>query len=247
MEIAICRLLGFTSRNSTTFNEVVGPSFDSFVKLANDHCDGWGIATPTDLYREPTAATKSTHFTEEIARRKSTGALLHFRWATPGLAIDLENTHPFIREGISFIHNGALLPGNQLDSKISPDLLASIQGTTDSERFFLYLVTEIRKHGFLSGVVQGLQYMKDNINFSSINCMVMNGDFFVAACIYNIDRIPEHFKDQLDYYSLKFTQNDGEVIVASSGWDQSEWHEIPNNSVLIVNRATQEYKMQSLS
>jgi len=59
----MCRLLGYTSPNPTTFNDVVGKNFDQFVNLANDHCDGWGIATTSnhkaDLYKEPVAATKS--------------------------------------------------------------------------------------------------------------------------------------------------------------------------------------------
>ena len=101
------------------------------MKLANEHGDGWGLATSADIYKEPVAATKSSHFSQEISRHSSTGALLHFRWATPGLAINQENTHPFTRDGISFIHNGALLPGDQLDPVIDPSLLRSVQGTTE--------------------------------------------------------------------------------------------------------------------
>jgi predicted glutamine amidotransferase len=208
------------------------------VKLANDHGDGWGLATSKDLYKEPVAATKSSHFSQEISRHSSTGALLHFRWATPGLAINQENTHPFQRNGISFIHNGALLPGNQLDSYINPQLLNEVQGTTDSEKYFLYLLTEIAKLGFIEGITSALSFMKNHITYSSINSMVMNDEFFVVACIYDPERIPDHFKNQLDYYFLKYIQRHGEVIVGSSGWNQSDWQDIPNGSILVVNRST---------
>ncbi|MCX6446497.1 MAG: class II glutamine amidotransferase, partial [Actinobacteria bacterium] len=76
----MCRLLGYTSPTATTFNDVVGKNFDQFVNLANDHCDGWGIATTTnhkaDLYKEPVAATKSAHFKDEINKHRSDAALL---------------------------------------------------------------------------------------------------------------------------------------------------------------------------
>jgi predicted glutamine amidotransferase len=242
----MCRLLGYTSLSSTTFDRVVGKDFDGFVKLANDHGDGWGLATSADLFKEPVAATKSSHFSKEISRHSSTGALLHFRWATPDLSINQENTHPFKRDGISFIHNGALLPGDQLDPVIDPSLLKEVQGTTDSERYFLYLVTEIRKYGFVEGVTSALRYMKASINYSSINCMVMNDKYLIAACIYNPDRIPDHFKNQLDYYLLKFIQRDGEVVVGSSGWNQDGWNNIPNGSILVVKRSNVNWEIHAI-
>ncbi|NCX41277.1 MAG: class II glutamine amidotransferase, partial [Burkholderiaceae bacterium] len=60
------------------------------------------------------------------------------------------------------------------------------------------------------------------------------------------DRIPDHFKDQLDYYFLKFIKRDGEVVVGSSGWNQDGWSDIPNGSILIVDRATQNYTLQKI-
>jgi len=42
----MCRLLGYTAPNATTFTEVVGANFDEFINLSTDHCDGWGIELP---------------------------------------------------------------------------------------------------------------------------------------------------------------------------------------------------------
>ncbi len=236
----MCRLLGYSAPTPTTFNDVVGSNFKEFIKLADDHCDGWGIATTTSnkasLFKEPVAATKSATFAEQLEKYRSKAALLHLRWATEGMAVNENNTHPFTYEDITFIHNGSITPPTALDSLIDKKYLQLAKGNTDSERYFLYLLTQIEKHGFVEGVKKGLTYIKDNCSFSSINMMIINQSTFIAACIYNQDKIPDKFKDSPDYYHLKYTKRDGQVVVASSGWNQDGWQEIPNGSAIIVDK-----------
>jgi predicted glutamine amidotransferase len=76
--------------------------------------------------------------------------------------------------------------------------------------------------------------------------MIINDTTFMAACIYNQDKIPSKFKDSPDYYHLKYTTHDGQVVVASSGWNQEGWEEIPNGSVLVVDRVEQEENLVEL-
>ncbi|MSO26313.1 MAG: class II glutamine amidotransferase [Candidatus Nanopelagicaceae bacterium] len=236
----MCRLLGYSSASATTFGEVVGSNFKEFVKLADDHCDGWGIAVSgeegANSYKEPVAATKSGSFNAKLDSHKSKAALLHLRWATAGMAINENNTHPFTYQDISFIHNGSITPADCLDPLIDKKLLTLAKGTTDSEKYFLYLLTQIQKHGFIEGIKTGLSYIKNNCSFSSINMMITNKDYFVAACVYNQDKVPDRFKEQTDYYHLKYTKQNGQVVVASSGWDQDGWEEIPNARMLVVDR-----------
>ena len=239
----MCRLLGYSSRTPATFGEVVGENFNQFVKLADDHCDGWGIATSegknADLYKEPLAATKSANFKQQLESHKSSSALLHLRWATTGMAINENNTHPFTYQDISFIHNGSISPFDCLDPVIDHKYLSLAKGTTDSERYFLFLLTQIEKLGFVEGVKGGLSYIKNNCSYSSINMMITGRDYFAAACIYKQEKIPDRFKDQTDYYHLKYTKQSGQVVVASSGWQQDGWIEIPNGSLLVVEQAGQ--------
>ena len=246
----MCRLLGYSSSIPTTFTEAVGSNFEEFVDLAKDHCDGWGIATTqnhkADLYKEPVAANKSEHFSEQLASHKSNAALLHLRWATEGMPVNENNTHPFTYKDITFIHNGSILPANVLDPLIDKKYLDLAKGTTDSERYFLYLLTQIEKYGFVEGVKGGLTYIKNNCSYSSINMMIINNEYFIAACIYNQDKIPEKFKEDTDYYHLKYTKKDGQVVVASSGWNQEGWSDLPNGSLLVVERVGQKNQIQPI-
>ena len=240
----MCRLLGFSSQNSSTLPKLLGQDLDKFVALSQIHCDGWGYAhvehtsTHAENFREPIPAIDSTHLTEQISQ-PTDGALLHFRWASKGLDVKESNTHPFTYEGISFIHNGSFAPFDVLAPYIADEYKKLVTGETDSELYFYYVLTEIKKHGFLSGIKSALTFIKANISHSSANMMIMNKDFFVTACRFNQDRIPELFKKDVDYYELRYKQTPDSVLVASSGWNQDGWTMLKNDSMLIVDRSNQ--------
>ena len=199
-----------------------------------------------DLFKEPVSATKSSNFKTEIRSHNATAGLLHLRWATEGMSVNENNTHPFCYQDISFIHNGSITPPDHLDPLIDKKYLALAKGNTDSERYFLYLLTQIDKYGFSEGVKAGVKYIKENLKYSAINMMIINKASFISACVYNQDKIPAKFKDDTDYYELKFTKKNGQVVIASSGWNQDGWQQIPNGSVLIIDRFTQSYKLEAL-
>lgn len=73
--------------------------------------------------------------------------------------------------------------------------------------------------------------------------MIINDQSFMAACIYNQDKISQKIKEDTDCYHLKFTTQNGQVVVASSGWNQDGWEEIPNGSVLVVDQVGQESQL----
>ena len=92
----MCRLLGYVSDNKTNFTKLLKEDFPEFVQLSNIHGDGWGIAADNSpMVREVNTAATSERFPQTMDQLSSQGALLHFRWATPGLSIKEENTHPF--------------------------------------------------------------------------------------------------------------------------------------------------------
>lgn len=240
----MCRLLGFCAKNSSTLPNLLGQDLDKFVALSQVHCDGWGYShvehssRQAIKFREPIPAINSKHLKEELST-PTDGALLHFRWASKGLDVKEANTHPFTHEDITFIHNGSFRPFDVLKPYISEEYLKLAEGETDSELYFLYLLTEIKKYGFLAGIATALRFIKKNIDHSSANMMIMNRDYFVTACRYNQDRIPDAFKADQDYYELRFKKVGDAVVVASSGWNQADWTLLRNDTMLIVDRNTQ--------
>ncbi len=74
------------------------------------------------------------------------------RGATPGLANHPANTQPFLADGLLFTHNGLIddfgVVRARIRRQLSPQIEASIEGTTDSEYIFA-LIRQIRADGVM--------------------------------------------------------------------------------------------------
>ena len=238
----MCRLMGFVSNEKTTFDEIVGADFPEFVSLSSVHCDGWGVATinhdehDAHLDRAPETAVESPDFDKAINAANVDGALLHLRWATAGLPVSENNTHPFIYQDFTFIHNGAIYPPAVLDPLISSKFSALVKGDTDSERYFYFLMTMIEEHGFVEGVKKGVEKVIATMDYSSINAMLMNEKTMVVVCEHHPERHPDWAPD--DYYELKYRTDKDGVLIASTGWNQPGWEVLPNHHIMVVDRDT---------
>jgi len=246
----MCRLMGFVSAQPQTFEAATGENLKEFIHLSTVHCDGWGIATldhtsaSAHLSRAPEIAETSAGFTKTLESTESDGALLHLRWATKGLPVSEDNTHPFVHDGFTFIHNGAIYPADALDSEISPKYKSSILGQTDSERYFYFLLTEVDSLGLVEGVKSAVHKIKQRHDFSSINAMVMTDQYFITICEHDPSRKPSWAVE--GYYDLFYKSEQGQVIVASSGWDQAGWTNLPNHHILIADRSNLKVQVLAL-
>ncbi|MSW73766.1 MAG: hypothetical protein F2814_00460 [Actinobacteria bacterium] len=233
--------MGYVSKEKSTFDSVVGADFEEFVTLSSVHCDGWGVATINrdellpHVERAAEAAVESETFDDVIHGNSSDGGLLHLRWATKGLPVNENNTHPFAYKDFSFIHNGALFPPEALEPSIRPDLLPLIKGDTDSERYFYFLVTKIEELGLVEGCKAAVNFIRASVDYSSINAMVMTENSWVVICEFHPDRAPDWAPD--DYYELKYKQSSEGVLVASTGWNQPGWEILPHHTMLVVDRS----------
>ncbi|MDG6896121.1 class II glutamine amidotransferase [Volucribacter amazonae] len=189
----MCQLLGM---NCNTPTDIVF-SFEGFRRragLTDTHSDGFGIAffegKGVRVFRDdkpghnsPIAdCVKQYHI-------KSLNVIAHIRKATQG-EVNLENTHPFIREiwgeNWVFAHNGNL--------KSLPDMSDSLCqpiGTTDSETAFCYIAEELkkryRKKPSEEEIFQAIQQItQELVHRGTFNFMLSNGEWLIAHCSTNL-------------------------------------------------------------
>ena len=148
----MCRLLAFTSLERKSFYDVVGSDFEKFVALSAEHKDGWGIGYEGEVIKDLIPARESDLLSETGKNLETAGALFHLRLASKGLTIDIDNNHPFTYGTTTFMHNGTIRPSDTAEQFINDKYRSLITGTTDSERFFYALLSQVDELGLVEGV-----------------------------------------------------------------------------------------------
>ncbi len=240
----MCRLLGFTSTERKSFYDVVGSEFDTFVKLSAEHKDGWGLAFDGHIQKDLKAAHESPELTDSARSIATKGALLHLRQASKGISVDIDNNHPFTHETITFMHNGTILPGDAAEQFIASKYKSLVQGTTDSERYFYALISMVDEVGLVEGVRKTVNQIRANANYSSLNIIVQTPDALIAVCEFNPENKSEWSSE--DHYELRFKKDGTDLVIASTGWGNSDWQHLDNHQMLVVDRSTLEYSISSL-
>jgi predicted glutamine amidotransferase len=235
----MCRLLGQVSRTPVSVDAVLGGGRADFLELARKHGDGWGHAWaqdgPVQVVTSPESARTSAPFAQVAATRAATAWVTHLRWATLGLAVRTENTHPFTDDVIAFAHNGSIDPPSALDALVAPDLALARRGDTDSERMFLALRTRLRDRDEVTALTDTVADVVASAPAAhSLNCMVLTPTALMAVCSYDPGSEPDP-----DYYPLLYRTGPDGVVVTSTGWtDPSGWQVLGNGRLLVVDRST---------
>jgi predicted glutamine amidotransferase len=238
----MCRLLGWTTRQPTTLSALLGEDdLAEFTALSTKHGDGWGVARSTWTRRVAVRkAADSARTSPEFARwatgRRSDSGIAHLRWATMGLGIGPDNTHPFTDGRVAFAHNGSIRPPAALDDLLTQRSQRRRRGTTDSERYFLAVAQRMRDG---ATPAEALRSTADEIAattpFTSLNCLLLTPDELYAFCRFDPDGDLED-KDP-EYYILRYRVSGDAVVVSSSGWGR-DWQELANGELLVVRRRT---------
>ena len=240
----MCRLLAFSSLERKSFYDVVGKGFDSFVDLSEEHKDGWGYAIEGSVTKDLKRASQSPELFRAATSVLSNGALIHLRQASKGISVDINNNHPFTHNQITFMHNGTIRPGDTAEQFISEKYIDLIEGTTDSERYFYAMLSFIDELGLVEGVRKTVNAIAEIADYSALNIMVQTPDTLIAVCKFNPENKSEWRSE--DHYELRFKKNANEVVVASTGWGNTDWNHLDNNQMLVVNRSTLDFVISSL-
>jgi predicted glutamine amidotransferase len=143
----MCRLLAIVSSEPTEYRVALHDAPRSLAALSRAHPDGWGIAVHAEasgwnLERSTLTACNDDRFRQVAAGGKGETLVAHIRQKTVG-PTSLENTHPFLRDGFIFAHNGTIKKMDELEARISATRLRDLRGDTDSERLFAVVLTRL--------------------------------------------------------------------------------------------------------
>jgi len=251
----MCRLLGVVSATPVSVSRAVGERvLTDFVELTKIHGDGWGIARIPSPGHDPQvevsagSAAEDPHFTAVTHDHRSAASLVHLRWATTGLAVQPENSHPFLADRITMAHNGSIKPIEQLDELLTPEIAATLRGSTDSERYFGL----IRRHRASSpdlaeAVRRAVSQLRAVFPTASLNALVLGEDQMVAVHAHARSRLPNEDIEEItaadlpaehleDYFGMRWARTHQDaVVIASTGFGDLDWRQLESESVTAIS------------
>lgn len=221
------------------------------------HAHGWGVAEYPNgvpfVEKQAWAAYDGEHFEKTAARIYSRAAIAHVRRATVGRPC-LENTHPFVHGLWLFAHNGTVPNFGLVRERLLPELDElhhnEIQGTTDSEHIFRYLLTLWGRHperplirilrDGIEAIVSWIAEVDPEARVS-LNILLTDGKVFVGSrlnrTLWYLERDglvvceicgqPHVRHDSRQAYRA--------VEVASEPITHEDWRQVPNGAVFTVD------------
>jgi predicted glutamine amidotransferase len=259
----VCRLLGYVARSPISVLDVLGRrEFDSFTDLAEVHGDGWGMAWQDPDDHSIRSASAADSALEDAAYERLAGqrlgraGIVHLRWASPGLRVAPENTHPFVEDGYAFAHNGHIAPLERLEGLLTPASRAALRGSTDSERYFRFVLQCIAQHGQeVEGISAALEVLVREFPDASLNALLLTPTDVVGIHINSRasapvdglrklftsdEEIPYRHTDE--YFAMDFRVTADAIHVISSGIDPEGWTPVPEDTAAMADLSTLEIR-----
>lgn len=253
----MCRLVGWVAARPLSLAEVLGPAaLERLVRLSSFHGDGWGIAwresSGLRVQRSLHAARHDPAFTAMAHSIRAAHAIVHLRWATPGLGHELADTHPFLSDDYAMAHNGAIHPTADLGALLAHGPADDQpRGSTDSEHLF---------HGVLASLsaadgdlVTAMERTTTRgacagLHAASLNSMFLTQDGLHVVNWHDASAVPDaaaqsNADDPSNppYFDLRHRSEPGLDVVVSSGFvpDASTWALLPPASITHIAGAAQ--------
>jgi predicted glutamine amidotransferase len=261
----VCRLLGYCTRRPAPLAEVIGEDgLREFTALSAYHSDGWGIAwhdgRRTRVRKSPLRALDDPGYDKLARRRLARLGIVHLRWATPGLSVGTENSHPFSVNEAAMAHNGAIHPQDRLPELLPPTWERLVTGSTDSERYFLHILYRLHANGdMVTAIRETVASLTAGFTVNSLNAVLITPAALYAVSCHDRSMIPEaRLRDRgyagpaeeiARHFDMAYRATADAVVVASSGWPQDPghgWTALPNGHVLIVASDTLRTRIEPL-
>lgn len=225
----------------------------------NMNVHGWGLAAYSHgkpyVRKQPMPANESEDFRWDAADILATNVLAHVRRATVA-PMSIENTHPFLHDEWTFIHNGEIVAYDEvrphLMGAIMSRVRARIEGETDSElifRYFISLHEQKPNIPFLNIFRHGIQQLQRWVDLEkpgtelALNIIMTNGvDTFGSRYgrkLWYVERDAVH-RCEICGGELHVDENPRKdyraIVVASERLTTTEkWTEMPEASLFYID------------
>jgi glutamine amidotransferase len=211
----------------------------SLSALSPDHPHGWGLAVHDgrhgwDLHKGPLCAQVDPRYHAAAGAARGRMLVAHVRKRTVG-PTSVENTHPFRRGRWVFAHNGTIPDVDALERRTSGARRGEVEGDTDSERLFAYLLTAIDRAGVAvsgrraSGAV-------DAAIGAAMDALVTRPDFGAANFLLGDGQTLYAYRHGRTLHVL---ERRGAVLLASEQPSDEPWREVPEGSLLRIDTGAQ--------
>lgn len=247
----MCRLVAYYGPKTSLENLVVKPAHSLLVQSQEAHeakqavnGDGFGIAWYDEfpepgIFKDVSPAWSDSNLPSLCRMVRSHLFLAHVRASTES-ETTRTNCHPFINGVWSFMHNGSIdefkLIRRELEALLSEDNYLAKRGSTDSELFFLLMLTngldKNPNHAVSKTISQCLELMQNNCPERTpirLTCAFSDGKTLYSFRYALYDECPT-------LYIADDKAFDG-VIIASEPLDGSpeNWHAVAPNQLLSVS------------
>ncbi|HDZ86354.1 MAG TPA: class II glutamine amidotransferase [Actinobacteria bacterium] len=205
------------------------------------HSDGWGAAglsknKATMFGKSKKSAAEDPDYDvalNKAALCKTPILIAHIRKATSG-STSLENTHPFIKDGWIFSHNGTIHNSDDIEvGRLTP------AGTTDSERFFYHCLRYINstdsKKELGQSIKKAISEIKSKHDYSSLTFLLANNKYLIAYRDYNADS--ENAADFERYYTLYIAAQKDFITLCSEPIGLLSFSPFKNGQLLIASKS----------
>lgn len=255
----MCRLLGYVQDREVSVEELLGSEgLEGFTALTAVHGDGWGMAWREDggtrAVSAPDSAAEDATYGDLVRRPLSRAGLVHLRWATGGLPVAPQNTHPFVDGDYAFAHNGHVSPIDRLEGLLTAETRSRLRGDTDSERYFRFVLQCIEEEGDLeAGVQRALGVLMRDFPDCSLNALMLTPTHLVGIHVNSRATSPRQgLRDLFDneddvpprhlseYFAMDYRVDDHGITVISSGLDEEGWTPVPDDMAVMIDLATRE-------
>jgi hypothetical protein len=164
------------------------------------------------------------------------------RLASSGFAVSPANTHPFVADGSAFVHNGYIPHSASLLRLLPDNETAHLKGETDSERYFAVLRTHSHGRFHSTRIQLGITALTRIANPFSLNCLLLTEDSLTGIAWHRRPGDPggeaaEGYKTP-DYYDMSYMYKPESFVVASGGWQNEGWTQLPNQTGISLSPLT---------